>query len=141
MNFLVYHAGFDPENPELPFQPGAGRNGIDSLVQSLLDNDIAPNSNVYADLGTTWNMFRRDPDTAAHGMGKLLKYVGQDNVHLGNRLDLDRLAPGPDPGLAHLPDLRGVARPSRLSRDHARAAGEGLRPQRHQVPTRSAPRR
>ena len=24
MNFLVYHAGFDPENPELPFEPGAG---------------------------------------------------------------------------------------------------------------------
>jgi uncharacterized protein len=83
MNFLVYHAGFDPENPELPFQPGGGRNGIDSLVQSLLDNDIAPNSNVYADLGTTWNLFRRDPDTAAHGMGKLLKYVGQDNVIWG----------------------------------------------------------
>ena len=58
MNFLVYHAGFDPENPELPFEPGAGRNGIDSLVQSLLDNDIAPNSNVYADVGTTWNMLR-----------------------------------------------------------------------------------
>ena len=83
MNFLVYHAGFDPENPELPFEPGAGRNGIDSLVQSLLDNDIAPNSNVYADVGTTWNMFRRNPDTAAHGMGKLLKYVGQNNVLWG----------------------------------------------------------
>ena len=25
MNFLVYHAGFDPENPELPFSPKAGR--------------------------------------------------------------------------------------------------------------------
>jgi hypothetical protein len=83
MNFLVYHAGFDPENPELPFEPGAGRNGIDSLVQSLLDNDIAPNSNVYADVGTTWNMFRRNPDTAAHGMGKLLKYVGESNVIWG----------------------------------------------------------
>ena len=83
MNFLVYHAGFDPENPELPFEPGAGRNGIDSLVQSLLDNDIAPNRNVYADVGTTWNMFRRNPDTAAHGMGKLLKYVGENNVLWG----------------------------------------------------------
>jgi len=28
-------------------------------------------------------MFRRNPDTAAHGMGKLLKYVGQNNVLWG----------------------------------------------------------
>ncbi|HEU5261177.1 MAG TPA: amidohydrolase family protein [Gemmatimonadales bacterium] len=83
MNVLVYHAGFDPAKPEGPFAPGAGKDGIDSLVQSLLDNDIAPNSNVYADLGTTWNLFRRNPDTAAHGMGKLLKYVGENNVIWG----------------------------------------------------------
>ena len=34
-------------------------------------------------MGTTWNMFRRNPDTAAHGMGKLLKYVGENNVLWG----------------------------------------------------------
>ncbi|MGH7470399.1 MAG: amidohydrolase family protein [Longimicrobiales bacterium] len=83
MNFLVYHAGFDPQNPEQAFAPGAGRDGIDSLVQSLLDNNIAPNSNVYADVGTTWNLFRRNPDTAAHGMGKLLTYCGENNVLWG----------------------------------------------------------
>ena len=83
MNFLVYHAGFDPAKSEGPFAPGAGTDGIDSLVQSLLDNDIAPNSNVYADVGTTWNLFRRNPDTAAHGMGKLLKHVGENNVIWG----------------------------------------------------------
>src|SRR5690606_14200145 len=83
MNFLVYHAGFDPMVPEREFVPGGGRDGIDSLVQSLLDNDIAPGSNVYADVGTTFNLFRRDPDTAAHGMGKLLKHVGENNVLWG----------------------------------------------------------
>ena len=83
MNFLVYHAGFDPMVPEQAFAPGAGRDGIDSLVQSLLDNDLGPGSNVYADVGTTFNLFRRDPDTAAHGMGKLLRYVGEDNVLWG----------------------------------------------------------
>jgi predicted TIM-barrel fold metal-dependent hydrolase len=83
MNFLVYHAGFDPMIPERAFEPGAGRDGIDSLVQSLLDNDLGPGSNVYADIGTAFNLFRRDPDTAAHGMGKLLKYVGENNVLWG----------------------------------------------------------
>ena len=83
MNFLVYHAGWDPAVPELPFANGAGRNGIDSLVQSLLDNGIAPGSNVYADLGSTWAFIRRDMNTAAHAMGKLLKYVGEDNVIWG----------------------------------------------------------
>ena len=83
MNFLVYHSGFDPVQPERAFAEGEGRNGIDSFVQSMLDNGIEPNSNVYADLGTTWNVMRRDPDTAAHGMGKLLRYVGEDNVIWG----------------------------------------------------------
>lgn len=83
VHFLIYHAGFDPGIPERAFEPGAGRDGIDSLVQSLIDNDIGPNSNVFADLGTTWNVMRRDPDTAAHGMGKLLKYVGENNVIWG----------------------------------------------------------
>lgn len=83
VDFLVYHAGFDPGMPEREFAPGQGRHGIDSLVQSVLDNGIAPNSNVYADLGTTWQLMRRNPETAAHGMGKLLKYIGQDNVIWG----------------------------------------------------------
>lgn len=83
VDFLVYHAGFDPGIPEQAFAPGEGRHGIDSLVQSVLDNGIAPNSNVYADLGTAWQLMRRNPDVAAHGIGKLLRYIGEDNVIWG----------------------------------------------------------
>ena len=43
--------------------------GIDSLVRSLRDNGVAPNSNVYADLGATWRQLMRRPDEAVHGLG------------------------------------------------------------------------
>jgi hypothetical protein len=49
----------------------------------MLDNDIGPNGNVYAELGSTWRFAMRDPTTAAHLLGKLLHYVGQDNVLWG----------------------------------------------------------
>ncbi len=83
LNFLVYHSGFVPGKAEAAFQNGAGKDGIDALVQSLLDNEIAPNQNVYADLGSTWRMLMQDPDSAAHAMGKLLRYVGEDRVVWG----------------------------------------------------------
>lgn len=83
LNFLVYHSSFVPGTAETAFAEGEGRDGVDTLVQSLVDNAIEPNSNVYADLGSTWRMMMQDPDTAAHAMGKLLKYVGEDRVVWG----------------------------------------------------------
>ncbi len=83
MNFLIYHSGFDNSVAEQAFAPGQNRMGIDSLVQSLLDNEVAPNSNVYAELGSTWRLLMRDPDSAAHALGKLFRYVGEDNVLWG----------------------------------------------------------
>ena len=83
MNFLVYHSGFVAGVAEQEFAAGAGRDGIDTLIQSLLDNEVAPNSNVYAELGSTWRFLMRDPDNAAHALGKLFKYVGEDNVLWG----------------------------------------------------------
>ena len=50
---------------------------------SLQQNGIKPGGNVYAELGSTWRFLMRDPDAAAHGMGKLLKHVGEDNVLWG----------------------------------------------------------
>ncbi|MGI9249744.1 MAG: amidohydrolase family protein [Pseudohongiellaceae bacterium] len=83
MNFLIYHSGFVASNQEQEFVNGAGRDGIDTLIQSLVDNEVAPNSNVYAELGSTWRFLMRDPDNAAHALGKLFKYVGEDNVLWG----------------------------------------------------------
>ena len=81
--FIVYHSGFVPGRTEGPYQPTGDIDGIDTLVRSVLDNEVAPNSNVYAELGSTWRFLMRDPDQAAHGLGKLLRYIGEDNVLWG----------------------------------------------------------
>jgi hypothetical protein len=83
MNFIVYHSGFETGHREGAFDPQAAERGVDVLIRSMLDNDIGPNGNVYAELGSTWRFAMRDPTTAAHLLGKLLRYIGQDNVLWG----------------------------------------------------------
>ncbi|HEX8013251.1 MAG TPA: amidohydrolase family protein [Casimicrobiaceae bacterium] len=82
VNFLIYHSGFVPGKREGPYAPRRS-DGIDALVTSLRDNGIGPGGNVYAELGSTWRFLMRDPDAAAHALGKLLRYVGEDNVLWG----------------------------------------------------------
>ncbi|EPC00392.1 hypothetical protein L861_14050 [Litchfieldella anticariensis FP35 = DSM 16096] len=81
VNFLVYHSGFVPGQPEGPYSPDRNE-GIDSLIRTVVENEVA-NANVYAELGSTWRYLLRDLDSAAHGLGKLLKYVGEKNVLWG----------------------------------------------------------
>ena len=82
VNFLIYHSGFVAGKPEGPYDAQRS-DGIDALVTSLRDNGIRPGANVYAELGSTWRFLMRDPDSAAHALGKLFKYVGEDNVLWG----------------------------------------------------------
>ncbi|MDH3599759.1 MAG: amidohydrolase [Candidatus Tectomicrobia bacterium] len=83
VDFIVYHSGWVPGQPEVAYNPGLRRDGVDSLIRSLIDNDVPPNSNVYAELGSTWRGWMREPNSAAHGLGKLLTYVGENNVLWG----------------------------------------------------------
>ncbi|RMF94940.1 MAG: amidohydrolase [Gammaproteobacteria bacterium] len=83
IDFVIYHSGFDIQAKDGPFEPGDHPIGVDSLIQSLIDNEIPPNSNVYAELGTTWRYLMRDPEEAAHVLGKLFRYVGEDRVLWG----------------------------------------------------------
>jgi len=83
VTFIVYHSGYVAGQPERAFDAGANRDGVDTLIQSLVDNGIGPGSNVYAELGSTWRFLMREPEDAAHVLGKLLKYVGEDNVLWG----------------------------------------------------------
>jgi len=83
VSFLIYHSGFVAEKSERAYAEGAEQDGIDTLISSLVRNGVGPNSNVYAELGSTWRFLMRDPDSAAHALGKLLKYVGPDNVVWG----------------------------------------------------------
>jgi predicted TIM-barrel fold metal-dependent hydrolase len=83
MNFLVYHSGYVIGKPERAYDP-EHNDGIDSLVRSVVNNGVEKNANVYAELGSTWRfLYTRDPDSAAHALGKLFKYVGEDNVLWG----------------------------------------------------------
>jgi predicted TIM-barrel fold metal-dependent hydrolase len=86
--FIVYHSGFGNQRyEEVPYAEGS-RVGTNSLITSLRENDVGPNANVYAELGTTWQIISTNAglkflDAAAHVIGKLLKYVGEDNVVWG----------------------------------------------------------
>ena len=80
VSFIVYHSGYVAGQPERAFDPDANRDGVDTLIKSLIDHGIGPGSNVYAELGSTWRFLMREPNHAAHTLGKLLEYVGEDNV-------------------------------------------------------------
>ena len=83
VNFLVYHSGFIAGQPEGPYDPNRGE-GIDELIRSVEKHEIPRNSNVYAELGSTWRYAMRDPNTAAHIIGKLVKHIGEKNVLYGS---------------------------------------------------------
>jgi predicted TIM-barrel fold metal-dependent hydrolase len=83
VSFLVYHSGFVTDVEEKAYGQNARSDGIDTLIRSLEQSGIGPGSNVYAELGSTWRFLMRDPEQAAHGLGKLLKHVGPDNVLWG----------------------------------------------------------
>ena len=80
--FLVYHAGWEPDRVEGPRDPKAER-GVDALINSLEENGIGPDGNVYAELGSTWRELMKAPDQAAHVLGKLLAYLGEDRILWG----------------------------------------------------------
>lgn len=81
--FVVYHSaiefgatGEDKYNPD-------NTEGTDRLIRTVLDNDLA-GQNVYAELGSVWAQVMNSPDKAQHVIGKLLKYIGEDNVVWGS---------------------------------------------------------
>jgi len=81
LSFLIYHSGFVPGQAEGPYDPERNE-GIDSLIKTVHENDLK-GGNVYAELGSTWRFLMRDPDSAAHALGKMLIYIGEDNILWG----------------------------------------------------------
>ncbi|MFN0090459.1 MAG: amidohydrolase family protein [Acidimicrobiales bacterium] len=83
---VVYHSGWEPTAPEGPFAAGRPERelrGVDRLIASLKAAGIGPEGNVYAELGTTWFNVARDPDAAAHVLGKLLAQLGPRRILWG----------------------------------------------------------
>jgi hypothetical protein len=83
-NFIVYHAAINAggSNSEGPYKDG-DLMGVNALITSMIENGIGPNQNVYAEMGSSWIQVMSDATQAAHYLGKLLKYVGVNNVCWG----------------------------------------------------------
>jgi uncharacterized protein len=86
LTFCIYHSGFEAAVTEGPYpgdDAGAASLGVDRLIASVQRAGLAPGSNVYAELGSTWwNLISR-PDEAAHVLGKLLVAFGPDRILWG----------------------------------------------------------
>ncbi|WP_265587133.1 amidohydrolase family protein [Sphingomicrobium arenosum] len=81
--FLTYHSGFQPGVPEGPYNE-AQPNGVDRLVRSHQQAGFKRNEgNLYAEMGATWKILMGQPMQAAHYIGKLLKYFGEDRILWG----------------------------------------------------------
>lgn len=83
VDFIVYHSGFEVGTREGPYTASTAGRGANRLIAAMKKNGVGPNENVYAELGSTWWTIMRDPDQAAHLLGKLVRYVGEDNVLWG----------------------------------------------------------
>ena len=82
MDFVVYHAAWDPSHIEGPYDPGSAL-GIDTLLAALDRHGVPTNDNVWVDVATLWRQLLTQPDQAAHAVGKLLKRVGAQRVLWG----------------------------------------------------------
>ncbi|HEY6560202.1 MAG TPA: amidohydrolase family protein [Polyangiaceae bacterium] len=84
-HFIVYHSAIEfnptPEQ-EGEYNPN-NTAGTDRLVRAVVSNNLT-GKNVYAELGSVWAQLILNPDMAQHVIGKLLKYLGPDNVLWGS---------------------------------------------------------
>ncbi len=85
VKFLVYHSGWESaEDENHPYDPqNPDPRGVDRFIRALIENDIGPGGNVYAELGSTFYGLMTTPDAAAHVLGKLIKQLGPEGVLYG----------------------------------------------------------
>ena len=90
-NFIIYHSsicagqmggGFTCTPMEGPYVDGSTAN-TDALITSLIQNGSGPNENVYAALGGAFSQLMGNPTVAGQWLGKLVQYVGDQNVVWG----------------------------------------------------------
>lgn len=83
LTFLVYHGGFEGGKVEGPYNPDNPQ-GVDRLIKSHQDAGLRRNQgNLYAETGSLWRYFMSRPDEAAHVIGKLLRYFGEERIMWG----------------------------------------------------------
>ena len=82
--FIAYHSAYQygGQDETQPYTMGS-KLGVNSLVTAMMMNGLGPGSNVYGELGTTWYSVMNNKTAATHVLGKLLKFVGEDNIVWG----------------------------------------------------------
>ena len=81
--FLTYHSGFEASVTEGPYDAEQPK-GIDRLIKAHQEAGLQRNrGNLYAEMGSMWRHFMTRPTEAAHVMGKLLTYFGEDRIMWG----------------------------------------------------------
>jgi predicted TIM-barrel fold metal-dependent hydrolase len=84
VSFLCYHSGFEPGIAEGPYDPESDE-GVNRLIKAHQDYGFQRNEgNLYAELGSAWNACMGSPEQAAHLIGKLLRYFGEDRICWGS---------------------------------------------------------
>ena len=82
--FIAYHSAYQFGGAdETQAYTSGSKQGVNSLVTACMQNGIGPGGNVYGELGTTWRSVMTDKTAATHVLGKLLKFLGEDNVVWG----------------------------------------------------------
>lgn len=90
VNFVIYHSAcaFDATSAEEPgyWNPGDmvdSQNGGTSRLAKVVFEAGLTNKNVYAEMGSAWNLMMNDPMLSQHYIGKMLKYVGLERLVWG----------------------------------------------------------
>lgn len=84
IELVAYHSGYVNSNTEGPWDPSTEPQGVDRLIASALDAGLARNEgNVWAELGSTWQIVMQRPVEAAHLLGKLLVHLGERRILWG----------------------------------------------------------
>ncbi|HKU41639.1 MAG TPA: amidohydrolase family protein [Polyangiales bacterium] len=90
VNFVIYHSAcaFEGTTAEgmgfwNPGDPVDSQNGGTSRLAKVVFEAGLTNKNVYAEMGSVWNLLMNDPMLSQHYVGKMLKYVGQERLVWG----------------------------------------------------------
>ena len=90
LNFITYHACIQPAffmyDSLEEIRSGSLRDGVPDIRWTTeYAQLVAPYSNCYAEIGTTWaSSIVTFPTVAAHIMGQLMKYLGPDRIVFGS---------------------------------------------------------
>ncbi len=83
VKFVVYHSAYLSNHVEGAYDAANPGPAVDRLVQTVEQHGLK-GKNVYAELGSAWALAMGNAVGAQHLIGKLLKYVGEDNVVWGS---------------------------------------------------------